>query len=108
MPVGNRASEDAQPLARPVHDQPLARPVDAEQEENTQEAGEQEEEAHQEAAQQQPEAEEQEKGRVEQVLDKAQANGWVYDSMAQKAREQGLVSKADELLNKAMSRLTGR
>ena len=103
MPVGNRTPEDAQPLARPVHEQPLARPVGGEQEEQARH----QEEAQQEAPQQ-PEAEAQEKGRVEKVLDKAQANGWVYDSVAQKAREQGLVSKADELIDKAMSRLTSR
>ena len=96
MSPQNSTPEDAQPLARPVHDQPLARPVGAEQ-------GEAEEEQLEEA----PQAEEREKGPVEKVLDKAQENGWVYDSVAQQARERGLASKADELINKARSRLTG-
>ena len=106
MSPENSTPEDAQPLARPVHDQQLARPVGAEQEEA---GGEAEEEQLEEAPQQeeasQPEAEEGEKGPVEKVLDKAQENGWVYDSVAQQARERGLVSKADELINKARSML---
>ncbi len=108
MSPQNSTPEDAQPLARPVHDQPLARPVGAEQGEAKEE---QLEEAPQAEKQQketsQPEAEEREKGPVEKVLDKAQENGWVYDSVAQQARERGLASKADELINKARSRLTG-
>jgi hypothetical protein len=101
MSPENSTPEDAQPLARPVHDQPLARPVGAEEEqlEETPQAEEQQEETSQ------PEAE---KGPVEKVLDKAQENGWVYDSVAQQARERGLASKADELINKARSMLTGR
>jgi hypothetical protein len=101
MSPENSTPEDAQPLARPVHDQPLARPVGAEEEqlEETPQAEEQQEETSQ------PEAE---KGPVEKVLDKAQENGWVYDSVAQQARERGLASKADELINKASSMLTGR
>ena len=100
MSPENSTPEDAQPLARPVHDQPLARPVGAEEEqlEETPQAEEQQEETPQ------PEAE---KGPVEKVLDKAQENGWVYDSVAQQARERGLASKADELINKARSMLTG-
>jgi hypothetical protein len=93
MSPENSTPEDAQPLARPVHDQPLARPVG-----ETPQAEEQQEETPQ------PEAE---KGPVEKVLDKAQENGWVYDSVAQQARERGLASKADELINKARSMLTG-
>ncbi len=105
MSPENRTPEDAQPLARPVHDQPLARPVGAEQEEaqegqleETPQAEEQQEETSQ------PEAE---KGPVEKLLDRAQEDGWVYDSVAQQARERGLASKADELINKARSMLTG-
>ena len=108
MPPENSTLEDAQPLARPVHDQQLARPVGAEQEEAE---GEQIEEAPQAEEQQEeappPEAEEKEKGPVEKVLDKAQENGWVYDSVVKQARERGLVSKADEVINKARSMLIG-
>ena len=100
MSPENSTPEDAQPLARPVHDQPLARPVRAEEEqlEETPQAEEQQEETSQ------PEAE---KGPVEKLLDRAQEDGWVYDSVAQQARERGLASKADELINKARSMLTG-
>jgi hypothetical protein len=108
MSPENSTPEDAQPLARPVHDQPLARPVGADK-------GEAEEEQLEEAPQaerqqeetSQPETEEREKGPVEKVLDRAQENGWVYDSVARQARERGLVSKADELINKARSMLAG-
>jgi len=102
MPPENSTPEDAQPLARPVHDQPLARPVGEEkvEPEEAPPAEEQQEEAPQ------PEAEE--KGPVEKVLDKAQENGWVYDSVAQQVRERGLASKADEVINRARNMLTGR
>ncbi len=112
MPEANRAPEDAQPLARPVNDQPLARkPVGAEQEEAGGAKGEREEAPQAEEQQEeapQPEAEEREKGPVEKVLDKAQENGWVYDSVAKQARERGLASKADEVIDKARNMLTGR
>jgi hypothetical protein len=102
MSPENSTPEDAQPLARPVHDQPLARPVGTDK-------GEAEEEQLEEApqAERQQEEEEREKGPVEKVLDKAQENGWVYDSVARQARERGLASKADELINKARSMLAG-
>ena len=108
MPTESRTPEDAQPLARPVHDQPLARPVGAEQEEPPQAEGELEEASQAEEQQEeapQPEAEEREKGPVEKVLDKAQEGGWVYDSVAQQIRERGLASKADEIIHKARNML---
>jgi hypothetical protein len=40
-------------------------------------------------------------------MDKAQENNWVYDSVAEKARETGLLDKADEFLSKARNRLGG-
>lgn len=108
MSPENGTPEDAQPLARPVHDQQLARPVGAEQEEAE---GEPFEEAPQAEEQQeeapQPQAGEREKGPVEKVLDKAQENSWVYDSVAEQVRERGLASKADELINRARNMLSG-
>jgi|ERR671933_751691 hypothetical protein len=102
MSPENRTPEDAQPLARPVHDQQLAKPAGTEQEEARGEGeGEQLEEAPQ------PEAAEGEKGPVEKVLDKAQENGWVYESVARQARERGLVSKADEMITKIRNMLAG-
>ncbi len=105
MPVRGRTPEDEQPLARPVRrEQPLARPVGGEQEEATQA------ESYRAEYQTAPQAEEtrqEEKGPVTKIMDKAQENNWVYGSVAQKAREKGLLNKADELLNKARSKLGG-
>ncbi|MDP8952210.1 MAG: hypothetical protein M3N18_08245, partial [Actinomycetota bacterium] len=96
MSPENSTPEDAQPLARPVHDQPLARPVGAEQEEAEEEQLEETPQA-EEQQEETPQPEAEEKGPVEKALDKAQENGWVYDSVARQARERGLASKADEL-----------
>ena len=105
MPVRGRTPEDEQPLARPVRrEQPLARPVGGEQEEATQA------ESYREEAKTAPQAEETrqgEKGPVTRIMEKAQENNWVYGSVAEKAREKGLLNKADELLNKARSKLGG-
>ena len=107
MPVRDRRPEDDQPLARPVNEQPLARPTSGEQEEAAQEAG---------GSGPAPDQEERaapgaggadEKGPIARTMDKAQENNWVYDSVAKKARETGLVDKADELLDKARNRLAG-
>jgi hypothetical protein len=38
-------------------------------------------------------------------MDKAQENNWVYDTVAEKARENGLLDKADDLLARARNRL---
>lgn len=100
MPVRNRSVEDEQPLARPVNEQSLARPVGEEQEEATQAEEERE-------APQAEEAHQGGKGPVARAMDKAQENNWVYDSVANKAREKGLLDKADEFLNKARNRLAG-
>ncbi len=105
MPVRDRTPEDDQPLARPVNEQPLARPAGGEQAEATQADSHGAEEAQ--TAPQGQEASQGEKGPVTRIMDKAQENNWVYGSVAEKAREKGLLDKADELLNKARSRLGG-
>ncbi len=107
MPVRNRTPEDEQPLARSVGEQPLARTVGGEQEEATQAEGELEEAPQAEEEAPQPEAEEKEKGPVTRAMDKAQENNWVYGSVAEKARDTGLLDKADEFLNKARNKLGG-
>ena len=105
MPIRDRTPEDDQPLARPVNEQPLARPVSGEQAEAT--------DAESHGAEKEPtapqaqEASQGEKGPVTRVMDKAQENNWVYDSVAAKARENGLLDKADELLVRAKNRLGG-
>ena len=104
-----RPPEDEQPLARPVHEQPLARPVSWEQEEAAQAEGERQE-ARQAREQQEAswsEREEGEKGPLGRILDRAQEGGWVYDSVAEKAREGGLVGKADEIIEQIRRRLAG-
>ena len=103
MPVRNRTPEDDQPLARSVGEQPLARSVGGEQEEAAQAEphGAEEEQTT-------PQAEETrqgEKGPVTRAMDKAQENNWVYDAVAEKAREKGLLDKADEFLNRARNKL---
>lgn len=103
MPVRSIKPEDDQPLARSVSEQLLARPVGGEPEEAAQA-----ETSQAEAEQTAPQAEETpqvEKGPVTKVIDKAQENNWVYGAVAEKARETGLLDKADELLNKARNKL---
>jgi hypothetical protein len=96
VPVRNRTPEDEQPLARSVGEQPLARSVGGEQEEAAQAKPHGAEEASQGG-----------KGPVTRIVDKAQENNWVYGAVAEKAREKGLLDKADEFLNRARNRLGG-
>ena len=103
MPIRDRTPEDDRPLARPVNEQPLARPAGGEQEEAAQAAPRGAEEAQ--TAPQAQEASQGEKGPVTRIMDKAQENNWVYDTVAEKARENGLLDKADELLARARNRL---
>ncbi len=110
MPVRNMRPEDEQPLARPVNEQQLARPASEEQAEVTREAEGEQDEPHREEEQTAPPADETpqgDKGPVARAMDKAQENNWVYGSVAEKARETGLVDKADGLLDKARNRLSG-
>jgi hypothetical protein len=105
LPVRDRTPEDEQPLARPVNEQSLARTASEEPEEAAQAEphGAEEEQT----APQAGEASQGEKGPVTRIVDKAQENNWVYDTVAEKAREKGLLDKADELLAKARNRLGG-
>lgn len=103
MPVRNRTPEDEQPLARPVRERPLARPVSGEQEATQAESHQAEEQT----AFQAEETRQGEKGPVTRIMDKAQKNHWVYDSVAEKTREKGLLDKADELLARVRSKLGG-
>ena len=105
MPVRDMRPEDDQPLARPVNEQPLARPASGEQEEAAQAEPQGAEEAQ--TAPQGQEASQGEKGPVTRIMDKAQENNWVYDTVAKKARENGLLDKADDLLARARNTLGG-
>jgi flagellar biosynthesis GTPase FlhF len=111
MPEQRRSPESEQPLARPVGEQRLARPVGAEQEEATQVEEElqeapQSEEEQQEASQ--IAREQKEKGLIHRAIDKAQEKGLVGESTASRVREHDLVARADEAIDKAKNRLSGR
>jgi outer membrane biosynthesis protein TonB len=105
LPVRDRTPEDEQPLARPVNEQSLARPAGGEQEDVAQAKSHQAEQ--EQTTSQAEEASQGVKGPVTRIVDKAQENNWVYGSVAEKARENGLLDKADELLARARNRLGG-
>ncbi len=101
MPVRNRRPEDDKPLFRAVNEQQLMRPVGGEQEEPPEaeesQTGSQAEATHQ-----------VEEGPIARAVGKAQENNWVYPSMADKAREAGLLDKADQILDRVKTQLGGR
>lgn len=101
MPVRNRRPEDDRPLFRAVNGQQLMRPVGGEQEEppgaGESQAGSQAEAAHQGGG-----------GPIARAVGKAQENNWVYPSMADKARETGLLDRADRILDRVKAQLGGR
>lgn len=99
MPIRNRRPEDNQPLIRAVKGPGLIRPVGGgQQEQATQESG-----GTQEAASGPQDTGQ--KGPISMAMDRAQENNWVYPSMANAARERGLLDKADEALNRLKARL---
>jgi outer membrane biosynthesis protein TonB len=96
VPVRDRRPEDERPLFRAVNEQRLIGPVGGErgsQEEPDGTGGSQ-------TATQTAEAPQGEKGPIATAIDKAEQNNWVYPSMAQVAREKGLLDKADEVLGR--------
>lgn len=101
MPVRNRRPEDERPLFRAVNEQRLMGPVGAGSEgrEETSEAGGSS------ATSQAGETAQEEKGPIAQAIDRAQENNWVYPSMANAAREKGLLDKADEILGRIRGQL---
>jgi len=103
VPVRDRRPEDDQPLFRAVNEQRLIGPVGGGQESQAGTHGT-------EGAQATPQAEPQQrdKGPLARAVDKAQENNWVYPSMADKAREKGLLDKADEVLNRVKTQLSGK
>ena len=102
MPVRDRRPEDDRPLFRAVNEQRLIGPVGAQesQEEPTGAEGTQ-------ASSQAEGAAQGEKGPIARAVDRAQENNWVYPSMADMAREKGLLDKADELLGRVRAQLGG-
>ena len=103
MPVRDRRPEDDRPLFRAVNEQRLIGPVggQASQKEPPGAGGAQ-------TATQAEGANQLEKGPIARAVDRAQENNWVYPSLADKAREKGLLDKADEVLNRVKAQLSGR
>lgn len=100
MPVRDRRPEDERPLFRAVNEQRLIGPVgvqESQEESNGAEASSQSEGAFQGG-----------QGPIARAIDRAQENNWVYPSMAEKAREKGLLDKADEIFSKIKAQLGGR
>ncbi len=102
MPVRDRRPEDERPLFRAVNEQRLIGPVGAQesQEESNGAEGTQ-------ASSQAEGTAQGEKGPIARAVDRAQENNWVYPSMANMARERGLLDKADEVLDRVRARLGG-
>jgi len=104
VPVRDRRPEDDRPLFRAVNEQRLIGPVGGGQDS-------QEEPHGPEGAQASPQAEgaqQSERGPIARAVDKAQENNWVYPAMADKAREKGLLDKADDVLNRVKAQLSGK
>jgi len=106
VPVRDRRPEDEQPLVRSVQEQQLIRPAGGAQDAAPQAGGGQGEIGASGEAQAEQSGQGG-KGPISQAMDSAQENNWVYDSVAQKARESGLLEKADEVLSKVRSTLSG-
>jgi hypothetical protein len=103
VPVRDRRPEDDRPLFRAVNEPRLIRPVGGqESQEEPHGAGGAQSSTQAEGASQG------EKGPIARAVDNAQENNWVYPSMADKAREKGLLDKADEVLNRVKAQLSGR
>ena len=100
MPVRDRRPGDDQPLFRALNEQRLIGPVGGGQGESREAGGSQ--------ASSQAEPNQGEKGPIARAVDRAQENNWVYPSMADKARERGLLDKADEVLDRLKTQLNAR
>ena len=103
MPVRDRRPEDERPLFRAVNEQRLIGPVGAQESQEEPEGAD-----GMQASSQAEGAAQGEKGPIATVIDKAEQNNWVYPSMAQMARERGLLDKADEVLSRVKAQLGGR
>ena len=103
MPVRERRPEDDRPLFRAVNEQRLIGPVGG-QESGEESAGPEGAQA----ASQAGESNQGSKGPIARAVDRAQKNNWVYPSMADMARQRGLLDKADEVLSRVKAQLGGR
>ena len=96
MPVRDRRPEDERPLFRAVNERRLIGPVGGgqnSQEETQSTQGSQ-------TATEATGAPQAGKGPIATAVDKAEQNNWVYPSVAQMAREKGLLDKADAVLGR--------
>ncbi|CAA9411232.1 MAG: hypothetical protein AVDCRST_MAG03-1881 [uncultured Rubrobacteraceae bacterium] len=103
MPVRDRRPEDERPLFRAVNEQRLIGPVGVQ--ESQEETGDGE---GTQASSHSEDTSQGGQGPIARAIDRAQENNWVYPSMAEKARETGLLDKADELFSKVRTQLGGR
>jgi len=103
VPVRERRPEDDRPLFRAVNEQRLMGPVGVGREGQ----GETQSTGGSRSSTQATEAPQAGKGPIATAIDKAEQNNWVYPSMAQMARERGLLDKADEVLSKVKAQLGG-
>ncbi len=103
MPVRDRRPEDERPLFRAVNEQRLIGPVGGQesQDESDGAGGTQ-------ASSQAEGTSQGGKGPIARAVDRAQENNWVYPSMADMAREKGLLNKADEVLSRVKAQLGSR
>ena len=104
MPVRDRRPEDERPLFRAVNEQRLIGPVGGGQDSQEEPQGTGGSQTATEARGV-PQAE---KGPIATAIDKAEQNNWVYPSMAQMARQKGLLDKADEVLERLKAQLGSR
>ena len=109
MPVRGSRPDDERPLFKAFNEQRLIRPVSAGQNGASQATVQQEEsgasaETEQASSPQASETPQGGKGPIDKAVDRTQENNWIYGSVANKARETGLVDKVDGLLSK----LTGK
>lgn len=103
MPVRDRRPEDERPLFRAVNEQRLIGPVGGQESQKGSNGAEGTQ-----ASSQSEGASQGGQGPIARAIDRAQENNWVYPSMAEKARERGLLDKADEIFSKVKAQLGGR
>ena len=101
MPVRERRSGDERPLFKPINEQRLIGPVSGTRGEQEQSRGAAQAEAAPEAG-----GSGHQGGAVSQAVDRALENNWVYPSVANKAKETGLLDRADKLFDKLKAQLS--
>lgn len=101
MPVRSRRPDDERPLFRAVNEQRLMGPVGVGSEGREEAGGA----GGAQTASQTGGTAQDGRGPIARAVDRAQESNWVYPSMANAARERGLLDKADEILSRVRSQL---